>query len=602
MSMFNARHYQQQQQQQQQLLASALGSLAAASSLLLPSSSHTNTFSRQSIQDLHRSLFPRPEANHLPSALTAVANAKKESEFAAMSPPGRSESKLPPPPAIPRFTPTVTTGAFSPVTQQQQQGPLPETDMPTSDHNDKLTELRTRARQHMDEAIRLLPLETKEAYLEALTKVPYLMEEESNPLHFLRRCDYNLWQASERLCLYWKERKALFGPDRAFLPLTLTGDGALNKDDVLSLQAGFPVILPGTTDNGQQVAYCDRRQFIPSLNAANRLRGIFYLIRVLAEDERAQVDGVLVFILLVTPRVQEVDYAFVRKAFDLAVNVMPVKVKIHLINSLPKNLVSSTSPILPGNNSGENGNASQKTSKIHDIISKYVANILPVTGLGVAQDIQVHFERQPGELLALLESPQFGLKRSSIPHGLGGTWNFVEFISWCRKQALQEREKYKSALQAAAKNRRKQQQKRDLEDEEPVDLVTSDPQSNAAATKNYHNKRATNVIHSRRKRERKRQELINLRREHEQLEQEHAVLKGEHARLQQLLEQAQQLVPNQPDILVESSLSPSSVFTTSATSGSSTTMSSSSSSSKRSGDMTLPSKKPKFVHAAHNQA
>lgn len=92
-------------------------------------------------------------------------------------------------------------------------------------------------------ALDMMPAEMKEEYLEAVQKCPSVVESESDPLMFLRREDFNAWAAALRLTLYWTTRKSLFG-DRAFLPLTLDGTGALTGEDIDQLRAGFRAILP----------------------------------------------------------------------------------------------------------------------------------------------------------------------------------------------------------------------------------------------------------------------------------------------------------------------------------------------------------------------
>jgi hypothetical protein len=76
------------------------------------------------------------------------------------------------------------------------------------------------------QAIRLIPMEQKQAYLEAMEKAPHLVVTETDPTQFVRVCEYNIRAAAQRLCVYWKERKEIFGDERAFLPLTITGNGA----------------------------------------------------------------------------------------------------------------------------------------------------------------------------------------------------------------------------------------------------------------------------------------------------------------------------------------------------------------------------------------
>ncbi|KAL7579258.1 hypothetical protein ACA910_011417 [Epithemia clementina (nom. ined.)] len=86
----------------------------------------------------------------------------------------------------------------------------------------QLPTLRDRVRGHVDTVIRCLPFDHSLAYLEAVEKDANLVNTETDPLQFIRYCDYDLLAGAKRLSLYWTERKKLFGPERAFLPLTLT--------------------------------------------------------------------------------------------------------------------------------------------------------------------------------------------------------------------------------------------------------------------------------------------------------------------------------------------------------------------------------------------
>ena len=69
-------------------------------------------------------------------------------------------------------------------------------------------------------------------YMEGLSRSPDLVASESDPLQFVRFCNYNVWVAGERLVRYWKARKEAFGDERAFLPLILTGRGALTAVEI----------------------------------------------------------------------------------------------------------------------------------------------------------------------------------------------------------------------------------------------------------------------------------------------------------------------------------------------------------------------------------
>lgn len=98
----------------------------------------------------------------------------------------------------------------------------------------------------IQDAMVIVPNEDKAAYLEALEKDPEMVRRESNPTRFLECERNNPWKAAKRLACYWKQRKDIFGPKRAFLPLHQTGEAmaALNKQDLEILNTGVLVLLP----------------------------------------------------------------------------------------------------------------------------------------------------------------------------------------------------------------------------------------------------------------------------------------------------------------------------------------------------------------------
>ena len=433
----------------------------------------------------------------------------------------------------------------------------------------------------------VIPLERKRAYVQARTVCPHLVATESDAIPFVRYCQYNVWDAAERLVLYWTERLAAFGPDRAFLPLTLTGRGALTQADILSLQAGYPCILPDTTtsNGGQQVVFGDRRQYVQAATTQTRVRSAFYLCHLLAQDDRAQTKGVLLFILLVMPRVQGFDRAFVQKSFSLAVHVFPIVFYVHLLNCLPK--------------------TPAKRYAVQDIISSYV---LEVMDLGFcATQLTVHIEREPGQLLQ--ELLDLGLTKEGIPTSIGGTWTYDQAAVWCRERArideqrpdepqqqvpaaAQQHNKVVHPQQAAAgmmgttlplstqstrataKNppstgtlhsstaptSRKRvaststtttttSQPAQPDDNNPQTTTTPSkkpyfwsPVTGATEEERRLQLRTYNAIHSRRKRARRRQEFEHLKEESSQLKTEHALLLSEQARLTKLLQQATTIV------------------------------------------------------------
>jgi hypothetical protein len=76
----------------------------------------------------------------------------------------------------------------------------------------------------LKEAIDSFDESKKVSYLEALSLG--IVERESDPLSFLRRTNFDPWEAALRLLEYWEQRVEIFGRDRAFRRLfDLNGDG-----------------------------------------------------------------------------------------------------------------------------------------------------------------------------------------------------------------------------------------------------------------------------------------------------------------------------------------------------------------------------------------
>ena len=61
--------------------------------------------------------------------------------------------------------------------------------------------------EEFHQALEDIPFEEKEAYIEALDRVPQLIELESHPITFLKSTGYHAWGAAERLVNYWELRK-----------------------------------------------------------------------------------------------------------------------------------------------------------------------------------------------------------------------------------------------------------------------------------------------------------------------------------------------------------------------------------------------------------
>lgn len=109
--------------------------------------------------------------------------------------------------------------------------------------SDRSRDCNREARSLFDDAMASIPHEDKGAYLEALSRVPHLVELESNPDQYLDFLGYDPWKAALRVVEYWKTRVDLFG-ERAFLPMEISGEGALSPEDIRVLETGSFMVLP----------------------------------------------------------------------------------------------------------------------------------------------------------------------------------------------------------------------------------------------------------------------------------------------------------------------------------------------------------------------
>ena len=126
--------------------------------------------------------------------------------------------------------------------------------------------IRIQGMQELANAIEMLPETAKAAYLHALVVSPDVVERETNPLDFLRLEDWDPWKAATRLTSYWSMRSRVFGEKRAFLPMTVTGNGALSDGAVEQLALGVWLLSDEKDDSGRSIIYYDR----PKINNISR--------------------------------------------------------------------------------------------------------------------------------------------------------------------------------------------------------------------------------------------------------------------------------------------------------------------------------------------
>lgn len=134
--------------------------------------------------------------------------------------------------------------------------------------------LEERCLDGLDDALRLIPPAEKVDLVRALNEVPLLVATESAPLKFLRRESFNFRAAARRLCSYWFYRRKFFG-DRAFLPMTITGSGAMSEEDISAFSLGH-FVLVGEENSLAPSFFVDRGAVLLNMSPLTQSRCTFY--------------------------------------------------------------------------------------------------------------------------------------------------------------------------------------------------------------------------------------------------------------------------------------------------------------------------------------
>jgi hypothetical protein len=145
----------------------------------------------------------------------------------------------------------------------------------------------------MAQALQAIPDTDKLSYLEAVERAPMLVQRESDPAAFLRCEKYDSWAAAHRLVKYWNVQKMVFGPERAFLPMTQAG---AMLEDMEYLRKGLYLVL-ADDKFGRSVVYWDRIRSTSIVIPRDSLsRCIFYLLHAISERASTQKKGLIIII------------------------------------------------------------------------------------------------------------------------------------------------------------------------------------------------------------------------------------------------------------------------------------------------------------------
>ena len=373
--------------------------------------------------------------------------------------------------------------ASSEVQESQSRKPEPK----SQDEIDKT------ALEGLEEAVLMLPQEERNDYCRAKQEKPHLIERESNPIWFLKFEKYNTWSAAKRLCFYWHERVRLFR-DRGFLPLTMTGDGALNRTDIAIFKRGASVFLPNDSAGRSVMLHDATRRKKRDPDSVKRL--YFYFNQVVMENPLSPTMGFVCIVLLSTATFDAVGVEK-KERYKLVEQAFPTK--NHAVHTVCKDDFP---------------------------LKTFVDEAVPLFHSAFPKDDVKHFHKTSGDKNELAEflDEEHGLPKRCVPLCLGGDWDYEQFEQWKEKR-FQIEWKLIPALasqQSSGGSGEDSGEGRKLSEEERKDK-----------------KRRYNILYTRRRRKRDRQEADELEKQIEALQAEKVKNIKEGENLQSLLSEAQ---------------------------------------------------------------
>lgn len=263
------------------------------------------------------------------------------------------------------------------------------------------------------QALAELPAEKKATYLEACERAPQVLEKESHPSRFIRVEKGSAKAAAERIAAYWECRKNVFG-DRTFLPLDITGDGAMEEKDLELLRTGYlAFLLPHNM--GHKVLHLNSK-LAESVSAprygTSRLRCLFYMCSLAAEDEKP-----FVFLRLV----DSTNYDKAKAANFL-----------RFIQILPMTIVDFCCVYLP----------------IHGARRIFEETVIPVMTQAISKYLG-HLTSNvlgdsPSDIMAALVRK--GYRIDGLPSEAGGMWERLRHLEWMEEQTSKDYAMYCASL------------------------------------------------------------------------------------------------------------------------------------------------------------
>ena len=375
----------------------------------------------------------------------------------------------------------------------------------------------------LQEALYAIPAADKRSYDVAVQRCPRLIEWESPPERYLRFDNYDAKAAALRLVDYWQARLELYGPERAYMPLTLSGTGALNEEDLAVLKTGIYMVLPDDSF-GRPVIFQDKaRLTTPEVMDQDRvMRCLFYVLSIVSERENIVETGMTMLNVTCDKiRKSALDVPMLQKAASL----------FAIRKVIPLRMVSSHHVLL------------SNRQALSCVLPQY-RRVFDGLGERKPKSMSYHQNKPLDELHVDLRKHGFHLEGlPKVP--LDGLFTFGCFRKWMEDRARLEKKRYKhwkvdnNEEGSGNDGNGGSEEGNGNDDDDDANSTSTNPEEEATRKR-----RALEAAYARRKRARKRIERRVHETEIERLVVQRDALRNEGRELEGLLQEATRLVRN----------------------------------------------------------
>lgn len=197
-------------------------------------------------------------------------------------------------------------------------------------HPDETPELIMKGYKELEDELAKFSEVERSGWEEAKRRCPELVGRE-HQLMFLRCEVFGADRAAKRLVRYWSKRIEIFGPSRAFLPLTLS---AALKDDFVALSLGFMSSTERADSENRRIIYGDPAKLNSSLyERESMVRALWYTVHAALEDETTQRRGAVLMLNHRDVAPSQFDPELVRLCAESLRGCIPLRIgAIHLFH------------------------------------------------------------------------------------------------------------------------------------------------------------------------------------------------------------------------------------------------------------------------------